>query len=130
MVFGNRDKLIGDLMLSWLAIQWMKRPLVVLAGLFVIALAIDAIAMMWGERRPAAAFFEEFVAQLVHWGTALGSAGAGIWSGIKVFEKTRSNWLGWMSGIAVFVAIGCGVLILSSRIPGVGWRIERMMDRD
>lgn len=35
--------------------------------------------------------------------------------------------LGWAVGDAVFMIVGFGALAIGSNIPGVGWRIEKMM---
>jgi hypothetical protein len=114
-------------MLDWLSNQWFKRPMAVIGGVFAILLAIDAIVAVWGERRPVGGFFEEFVARALHWGIGLGSVAVGVWVGTKVFERTKSNLLGWIVGILLFLVVGVAVGILLSKIPGIGWRMDRLM---
>jgi PHD/YefM family antitoxin component YafN of YafNO toxin-antitoxin module len=101
-----------------------------IGAFLILALAIDAIGMAWGDRRPVGAFFEAFVAQGVYFGTILGSFGGAVWAGIKVFEKSKSKSLGWIAGIFLYAVVGTAVFALFSQIPGVGWRIERLVDRD
>ena len=118
-------------MLSWFSSRWVRHPLVILGGLFLIALAIDSISAVWGEKRPVGGFFEEFVARMIHWGTPLGSFAIAIWFGIKISERSKSKLLGWIAGILLFALVGFGAIALSSKISGVGWRIDRLMtDRD
>jgi hypothetical protein len=114
-------------MLAWLSYQWSKRPMAVLGGAFAVALAIDAIMAVWGERRPIGAFFEEFLARALHWGIALGAIAAGIWAGIKAFERSKSYLLAWVVGILSFVVLGVVAGSVTSKIPGVGWRMDRLM---
>jgi hypothetical protein len=108
----------------------MKRPVAMYAGAFVFLIAINAIVVVWGGKRPVGAFFEQLVAGILYWGILIGSIGGGLWSGTKLHDKTNSKLLGWIGGFAVFMVIGTGVLLLSSKIPGVGWRLERMIDLD
>jgi hypothetical protein len=112
-------------MLSWLGLQWSKRPLVVLGVAFLIALSIDSIAAVWGERRPVGGFFEEFIARALIWGISFGSIAAGVWGGVKVHERTNSTISGWIVGLIMAVLIGIAATVLTSKIPGVNWRIDR-----
>ena len=114
-------------MLDWLSIQWSKRPLAVFGGIFAVALTIESIVAVWGERRPIGGFFEEFVARAMHWGIGLGSLAAGIWAGTKVYERTKSNAVAWIIGVLSFVAVLIATDTLTARIPGVGWRMDRMI---
>jgi hypothetical protein len=95
------------------------------AAVILCLLSVDAIRMAWGDRRPVGAFFEALVALLIYWGAAIGLFVGGIWGGVKVAE--RSSFLGWVAGFAIYVAVAAVVFSVSAHIPGVGWRVDRLM---
>lgn len=109
-------------------LNWLFRPDCFWrnAGLFlVVVCAIPAAISAFEERRPVAAFAETFVAELVFYVVGLGSVAAGGYAGMKAGK--HGLVLGWAVGDAVFMIVGFGALAIGSNIPGVGWRIEKMM---
>ena len=116
----------SDWFLSTLLDQWfLVKAWVVL---FLGAIVLSSVFSVWGESRPVGGFFEELVARSGHYVGVIGAVAGGVFSGGKVFERTRSNFFAWLVGLLCFTVIGgIGMLLLSS-IPGVGWRYERLQD--
>ncbi len=102
--------------------SWAKWLIVILA-----ISSLDAIHIAWGERRFIAGFAESLIAVLLYWTIVLGSFAVGIYAGSKAAEYTAKKWLGWIVGIVAFIAVSF-IGTLTHKIPGVGWRIERMLD--
>lgn len=96
------------------------------------AMAIGGIQDAWGEHRFVAAFAESVVAQFLYLAGPLGA----LIGGVVVAEKLRKRWKrfpGWalfVVGLAVFIIIAASVRILGHLMPGVGWRIERMLEAE
>lgn len=107
--------------------RWIK---VAAAGAFAFVLLTTLLSMDWHARRVVAEFAEQFVAVLLRFGAPLGAGIAGIAAGISAAARSRSNLLGCVAGAAVFLAIGLAVLWVAHRVPGVGWRVDRMMNAD
>ena len=55
------------------------------------------------------------------------STGLGAWSGERIYRKTSSRAVGWIAGIIIFLLVSGAILFVGLQIPGVGWRIEKMM---
>ena len=106
---------------------WWDAPKVIIA-VIVSALAIETISAVWGERRPVGGFFEEFIARALNFGVPIAAAAAGFMGGVKVAERTKQTWLGWVAGIAFFMFLGVGSYFVIEQIPGVDWRYERIQD--
>jgi hypothetical protein len=106
--------------------KFMKLPIWArwVVGILVVT-SVDAIHMAWGERYFAIAFFESLIAVLLYWATALGAVAVGIWAGSKAAGRTSRKWLGWVVGIAVFLA-ALNLRDVTKEIPSVGWRIKKM----
>jgi hypothetical protein len=98
-----------------------------LAMVIVTILSIDSIFMAWSDRRPVGAFFESFMAMGLYWAIGIGGLFGSIWAGVTYGEKKKSKVLGWMVGLACFAA-ATFAFYLTTKIPGVGWRIEKMME--
>ncbi len=96
----------------------------------LVVLSLDAGRMAWGDRRPVGAIFEALVALTIYWGIAIGVLVGGVWTGMKVTERTKSKLAGWATGIAFYVVVGSGALLISNQIPGVGWRLDRLMSSE
>jgi hypothetical protein len=94
------------------------------ALLFVAYLTIPAFIAAFEERRPVAAFAETFFAAAIYHIAVFGSVGAGIAAGL--FAAKKHIALGWIVGIFVFFVFGLGVRFGADKIPGVGWRIEKL----
>lgn len=92
---------------------------------FTAFASATALGQAWGERRFVAGFAEALVAVVLYWGTMFVPLVAGIAGGMKVAERTRRDWLGWIVGVVIVLA---GIMTgnLARDIPGVGWRIEKM----
>ena len=107
-------------------IEWT--PVRIAIGLIAGAFAIDSASVVIGERRPVGGFFEELIARFGYYGLAVLALIGGVFVGMKVGEKTRTNFLGWVSGLCAFAVIGAlGTMLLAS-IPGVNWRFERLLE--
>jgi hypothetical protein len=116
------DRVIG----WWLDLPtWGKWTSVVFG-----VLSIDAVRMVWGERRPVGAFFEALIAMTIYWGIAIGVLFGGIWSGMKIAERRKSKLAGWAAGISFYIVVGSGAMLISHQIPGVGWRIDRLLSSE
>lgn len=101
--------------------------LVILIAIITLALLLDAISMAWGEIRFVAGFAESFVAIVLHWSILFGGVAGGVYAGYKVVIYTSKNWLGWIAGIVACAAIW-GLGTFANEIPGVGWRMKRMLE--
>ena len=106
-------------------------PVKVMAAILGGALVLDSIIAVWGERSTVGGFFEELIARGGHYVVVIGALAGGLFFGALVSQKTRSSFLGWISGFFCFIVIGViggvGMLLLSV-IPGVGWRYERFQE--
>ena len=94
-----------------------------------ILLAVPSIFMAWGDKRPAGAFFESFVALIFYYGIGIGGLLASIFVGYTVAEEKKSNSLGWIAGL-VSLVFATFSLHAATKIPGVGWRINKMFRVD
>jgi len=101
-------------------------------GCVLIALAIIAIPAYiaaWYEKRVVAAFAEWLVAQTVFYVAPIGGAAVGYFIGHKVNKNTSQQWLGWVVGILIGLAVAVCVMGACSKIPGIGWRMERISEQ-
>jgi len=94
------------------------------------ALVFESARAVWGNRRPVGDFFEEFIARLTSLGLPVLIFGIAIYSGSMVYERTDSQALGWISGLAIFIVVGSAAYLAISQIPGVNWRFERLRESD
>ena len=108
--------------------MFSRLPLWAQIGIGFVALcSLDALFMAWGDRHFFASFALSLIAVILHWILIFGSLLVPIWAGCATAERTRRDWLGWIVGLAVLA----GCLELGYRaegIPGVGWRIEKIID--
>ena len=114
-------------MVSPLSSDWWT-PVKVMAAVFGGALVLDSIIAVWGERSPVGGFCEELIARGGHYVVVIGALAGGLFFGAKVSQKTRSSFVGWISGFFCFIVIGGAGMLLLSAIPGVGWRYERVQE--
>ena len=70
---------------------------------------------------------EALIASAFRWGGAFAAIFAGAWSGERIYRKTFSRAVGWIAGIIIFLLVSGAILFVGLQIPGVGWRIEKMM---
>lgn len=87
-----------------------------------------AYVSAWDERRVIAAFIELFIAYVLVYGNPVLSGIGGYLLGNKVYLKTRKKWLGWVVGILTAVIIVASLAYICSKIPGVGWRIDKICE--
>lgn len=100
----------------------------VVAVVIGVALVLDSVVAVWGERRPVGGFFEELIARSGHYVIVIGAFFGAVFGGIKATEKTSRRFVGWFVGIILFLIIGGGGMLLLSSIPGVDWRYERLQE--
>jgi len=65
---------------------------------------VSALYLAIGERNPAAAFGESFVALGLHYGLMFGPIALGIWLGPKITNHTGKSWIAWSVGIGLVMA--------------------------
>lgn len=86
--------------------------------------------MDWSASRLVAEFAESLVANVLYLGVMVASVAGGYLVGTGVASVTRSRILGWILGIVAFLAVGGAVIWLVGQIPGVGWRVDKMLESD
>ncbi len=91
-----------------------------------VALVVDSAYSAWGKSRPVAEFAEQLLAYILHYVAFFLSLAIGMYSGIKTARYARSNAVGWIVGIVVWLASGVAMLLAFQEIPGVGWRLQNM----
>ena len=96
---------------------------------FGVYISIHAISEAWDERRFVAVFAESFVALVLYWGSGIGGLVGGWYIGALITEKTRRGWLGYIVGITAGVAIMISVFMVAQRVPGVGWRFDKIVEQ-
>jgi phosphotransferase system glucose/maltose/N-acetylglucosamine-specific IIC component len=104
--------------------RWAKWFFGVFAFLGVISLPEAFV-----ERRPIGSWFEAVVANFLYWGLLIFGFFGALYFGSSISEK-RGPWVGWIVGLVIFLLSGFLLYFLSESIPGVGWRIERMLKSD
>lgn len=92
---------------------------IALLGVFALALAIDAISMVWGTRNPVGAFFEAFIALSLWYGAMFGAPIAATYAGISTANRRNSTALGWIVGLAVLAICVAIPIFGGHKIPGV-----------
>lgn len=97
------------------------------AGIAAVVL-IDAIGASIGERRFVAAVAENFAARILYYGTPLGGSALGALAGIRIHRHFQSDWMAWSGGVIVALGAIVALGIVTSDIPGVGWRIKQARD--
>ncbi len=94
----------------------------------IALLGIPAYWLAWDEKRVVAAFAEWFVVLVFFYAIPIGSIAAGYFVWNKIYIKTARKWLAWIAGIVVALMIVLSLKEFSSKIPGVGWRLEKMSE--
>ncbi|RSB82466.1 hypothetical protein EFR00_30435 [Rhizobium sophoriradicis] len=109
---------------AWLRLPIWGRWVTGVAALFAASSVGPAIR----EGDPLA-FVENFLALTFHYGIVIGAFVCAIWGGVKIAERTQTNWVGWATGLAIFVAF---VMVMGTfqRLPGIGWRMKAMSNSD
>jgi hypothetical protein len=69
------------------------------------------------------AAIEAIIASAFHLGGAFAAIFVGAWSGERIYRRA----VGWIAGIIIFLFVSGAILFVGLQIPGVGWRIEKMM---
>jgi hypothetical protein len=69
------------------------------------------------------AAIEAIIASAFHLGGAFAAIFVGAWSGERIYRRA----VGWIAGIIIFLLVSGAILFVGLQIPGVGWRIEKMM---
>jgi len=91
-------------------------------------LATPAYLSAWDEKRVIAAFAEWLVAHMLYYGVSIGGIAAGYFVGCKVYKRTSRQWLGWVVGILIGLTVVVTVWGVCSKIPGIGWRMEKITE--
>jgi accessory gene regulator protein AgrB len=100
-------------------------------GCFLMTTALFAIQpyiMAWNEKRVVAAFAEWLIVDTVIYGGGIAMIAAGYFTGTKIYKKFSRKWLAWLLGIIVGLTVGMIIVEIGREIPGVGWRIDKIMD--
>lgn len=90
---------------------------------------LDAVTSSVGDRRFVASVAENFVAKILYYGVPLGSVALGVLAGMRIHTR-YSNSIAWIGGISVAFATSFVLFALTSDIPGVSWRLQRMQNSD
>lgn len=93
-----------------------------------LIVALDAARMAWPERDFIAGFAAAFTAILFKWGAPICAIAAGVWTGVRAADRTNSTAVGWGIGIVVCVVVGGTLFQVADQLPGVGWRLDAMMN--
>lgn len=112
---------------DWIGLQWRRRPVVVMVCIFAIAILFDARHDILSDKRPFGAIAETIAASSIYWGSLIASICLGVWVGSKVLNQTSSKILAWVVGISLWFAAELAVFYIAMQIPGVGWRLEKML---
>lgn len=108
----------------WLGLPTWAKWVTGVSGVF----AFYSIGPAISERDPLA-FFENFLALAFHYGIIIGSFVAAIWGGMKIAGISRRGWLGWVVGVAIFIAFAFASVGLQ-HLPGIGWRMQELSNSD
>jgi hypothetical protein len=93
-------------------------------------LTVDGVIAAWGKSRPAAEFFEQILAEVLHWGSLIGTLTLPFYVFGLVYKRTNKQWMAWTACMIVFSVAGFVSTYLTSLIPGIGWRIDRLTGSD
>lgn len=91
---------------------------------FVVALLIDGVISAWGKPRPVAEFFEQIIAETLHWGSFIGTFAAAYYIFCFTEKRTGEAWIAFLACVAAFLLTGLATSYLVHIIPGIGWRID------
>lgn len=94
----------------------------------LVVLLCLSLADSVGERNYLQSVIEIFFAYLIYPVVIFGPVAAGVWLGVKVAARSQQNWLGWITGITTYLILGVAGLSLVTEIPGIGWRIQAILD--
>ena len=100
----------------------------VLGGLALIG--VNSVFVVWGESRPIGGWFEQVVAEVAYFGSITVPIYAAYRVGKRIQAWLELTWLSWLVGLVAWFLLGFALLLTVEAIPGVGWRIDRMMDSE
>ena len=113
--------------LSW---KSNRHGLRMVAGCIAVISFLAALFGAFGEKRLVGGIAEEFVATLIYWLMLIIPIWFGAWVGMTCFDKWQSKLFGWAVGLTVSALCYGGIKLMGDRIPGVGWRLERLTHSD
>ena len=99
--------------------------IIVVITLFLV---IPAVQDAWGEKRFVGAFAEAFVAHALYKIGLIVTLFLGASPGLWIADTSGRDWLGWVVGLPIFLAVVFIYFWISEHIPGVGWRFKELME--